>query len=56
VYLPVANDTLGTAPLGWRTWVLLAPFPVVVWGVDEVFRWWRRRTHRGDGAALVASA
>ena len=43
VYLPQANQLMGTAPLPVATLALIAPFPVVVWGVDELRRARRRR-------------
>jgi magnesium-transporting ATPase (P-type) len=43
IYLPAANVLLGTAPLPWSTLVMLVPFPVLVWGADEAFRWALRR-------------
>jgi magnesium-transporting ATPase (P-type) len=48
VYLPVANDIMGTAPLPLSTLLLLVPFPVVVWGADEL---WRTRLRRLDRTA-----
>ncbi|NYJ08752.1 cation-translocating P-type ATPase [Petropleomorpha daqingensis] len=43
VYWPLAQDVFGTAALpGWVLLVLL-PFPVLVWGVDELLRARRRR-------------
>ena len=45
VYLPVGHALLGTAPLDATTLLLIAPFPLVVWGVDELYRaTLRRRT------------
>ncbi|WP_084578814.1 cation-transporting P-type ATPase [Kutzneria sp. 744] len=43
VYVPPLQEVFGTAAL--PPWVLLMmlPFPVVVWGVDELNRWRRRR-------------
>ena len=38
VYLPVAHDILGTRSLGLSELGVLAVFPVVVWGADELFR------------------
>ena len=38
VYLPTANDLIGTAPLPWQTLLFIAPFPVLVWAVDEGYR------------------
>jgi magnesium-transporting ATPase (P-type) len=46
VYLPQANRLMGTAPLPIGTLVLIAPFPLVVWGVDELRRT-RRRSRAG---------
>lgn len=48
VYLPVAHDLLGTRSLGWSELAILAVFPMIVWGADEVFRaLGRRRLARG---------
>ena len=45
VYLPAAHRLLGTAALDVTTLLLIAPFPLVVWGVDELYRaTLRRRT------------
>ena len=38
VYLPIANRVMSTAPLPWTILLLLLPFPVVVWGADELWR------------------
>ena len=43
IYLPVAQDLLGTRPLGGPELAVLATFPVIVWGVDELYRLVRRR-------------
>jgi calcium-translocating P-type ATPase len=43
VYLPPLQEIFGTAALDGWTVALLAPFPVLVWAVDEVFRWAGRR-------------
>ncbi|MGZ4489708.1 MAG: cation-translocating P-type ATPase [Nocardioidaceae bacterium] len=43
VYLPAMNDLLGTRPLPWEVVAFIAPFAVVVWAVDEVYRAVRRR-------------
>jgi magnesium-transporting ATPase (P-type) len=42
VYLPPLQRVFGTAPLGLPELAVLAVFPVVVWGSDELRRWWRR--------------
>ncbi|MDD7967928.1 cation-translocating P-type ATPase [Actinomycetospora lemnae] len=43
VYLPVARDVVGTAPLDAPTVALLLVCAPIVWGVDEIDRWRRRR-------------
>ncbi|HSS68584.1 MAG TPA: cation-transporting P-type ATPase [Nocardioidaceae bacterium] len=43
VYLPALNDVLSTAPLPLDVLLVIAPMPVVVWGVDELYRAARRR-------------
>lgn len=51
IYLPPLQVVFGTRPLGWPELVLLVPFPVLVWGVDELWRAVnRRRTRRPSGA------
>ncbi len=42
-YLPAMQGVFGTAdPSAWMI-ALLLPFPVLVWGIDEIARWrWRR--------------
>lgn len=48
IYLPPLQAVFGTAPLpGWAL-LLLLPMPVIVWGVDELYRWARRRTGRAQ--------
>lgn len=38
VYVPVLQEIFGTAGLPWDAWLFLAPFPLIVWGVDELYR------------------
>ncbi|GAA2864770.1 cation-transporting P-type ATPase [Pseudonocardia halophobica] len=39
IYLPALQTVFGTAALpGWAL-LLLLPMPVIVWGVDEAYRW-----------------
>jgi magnesium-transporting ATPase (P-type) len=38
VYVPFFQSVFGTAALGWEELVVLATFPVVVWGADELRR------------------
>jgi hypothetical protein len=40
VYIPPLQHVFGTASLGPE---VLAVFPVIVLGSDELHRWWRRR-------------
>jgi magnesium-transporting ATPase (P-type) len=47
VYVPALQNVFHTAALGPTEVALLATFPVVVWGADEMRRWdIRRRTRR----------
>jgi magnesium-transporting ATPase (P-type) len=47
VYVPFFQDVFGTAALGAGELALLASFPVVVWGADELRRAHLRRRARG---------
>jgi magnesium-transporting ATPase (P-type) len=47
IYLPALQPLFHTAPLGVTELAVLATFPVVVWGADEVWRW-RRRQRQTD--------
>lgn len=38
VYLPAAQHLFGTVDLGWQELLVLATYPIVVWGVDELRR------------------
>jgi magnesium-transporting ATPase (P-type) len=38
IYLPAAQAVFGTAALSSGTVALLAPFPLIVWGADELRR------------------
>ena len=42
VYLPALQSVFHTAALGPVELATIAPFPLVVWGVDEVYRWRKR--------------
>ncbi len=55
VYVPWLQDIFGTAALGVREIAVLATFPLVVWGSDEL---WRRRMRRraGEGGGARAGA
>ncbi|MFI7542527.1 cation-translocating P-type ATPase [Actinoplanes sp. NPDC049599] len=43
IYVPLLQQVFGTAALGWSHLAMIAPFPVVVWGADELARWVARR-------------
>ncbi|GAA2052061.1 cation-transporting P-type ATPase [Catenulispora yoronensis] len=42
IYAPPAQHVFGTAALSPAQLAVIAPFPVIVWGVDELVRWFRR--------------
>jgi magnesium-transporting ATPase (P-type) len=46
IYLPALQSAFGTAALGWRELAVLATFPPLVWGSDELRRWAARRYGR----------
>jgi len=39
IYLPALQSVFGTSALGLGDLALLATFPIVVWGADELRRW-----------------
>jgi len=43
VYIPPLQQLFGTAALGPGTLAIIAPFPFIVWGLDELHRLNRRR-------------
>ncbi|MET9881829.1 cation-transporting P-type ATPase [Streptomyces sp. NPDC006430] len=45
VYAPPLQGLFGTAALPLDVVALIATFPVLVWGTDELRRWVRRRNH-----------
>lgn len=51
IYLPPLQDVFGTAALPWDVLAIIATFPVIVWGTDELRRWARRRSHGRTDAA-----
>ncbi len=56
VYTPPLQHLLGTRPLGPVHLLVLATFPVVVWGVDEAYRAWGRRRERQPVAPEAPAA
>ncbi|WGP08307.1 cation-transporting P-type ATPase [Streptomyces sp. SH5] len=51
VYLPPLQDLFGTAALPWDVVALVATFPILVWGTDELRRARRRHTQADAGSA-----
>jgi len=51
IYIPALNSIFGTAPLTPAQLATVAPFPVIVWGADELRRLLlrHRRARRGTG-------
>ena len=45
VYTPPMQAVLGTAALPASYLLLLLPYPVIVWGADELMRYLLRRSH-----------
>jgi calcium-translocating P-type ATPase len=43
IYVPPLQEAFGTAALSPAQLALLVPFPLLVWGSDELRRWLRRR-------------
>ncbi|MCX6395790.1 MAG: cation-translocating P-type ATPase C-terminal domain-containing protein [Propionibacteriales bacterium] len=43
IWVPSVQSVFDTTGVTWWQLLLVAPFPVLVWGVDELLRW-RRRT------------
>jgi magnesium-transporting ATPase (P-type) len=51
IYAPPLHHVFGTASLSPTQLLIVVPFPVIVWGSDELLRWAQRRRHiRADGA------
>ncbi|HEY7255737.1 MAG TPA: cation-transporting P-type ATPase [Solirubrobacterales bacterium] len=46
IYVPLFQDLLGFAALPAKDLLLVAPFPFIVWGADELRRWLLRRSER----------
>ena len=49
IYIPVMQDIFDTAALSAAQLAVIAPFPLIVWGVDEFARWVRRRADSERG-------
>jgi calcium-translocating P-type ATPase len=53
IYAPFAQRVLGTRPLRVQELAVLACFPLVVWAVDEGYRWVLRRRGAGEGTTAA---
>ena len=56
VYLPVTHGLFGTASLSPGQLAIVAPFPFIVWGADEIRRWVVRRRSGATGRSRRAPA
>jgi magnesium-transporting ATPase (P-type) len=56
VYLPVFQSVFHTTALGPAELAVLATFPVIVWGADELRRYLRRRDESGGSRATRSLA
>ena len=54
IYLPPVQAIFGTAALSPAQLAVLVPFPIVVWGADELYRW-RARASRSVGTFGTAT-
>jgi magnesium-transporting ATPase (P-type) len=53
IYAPPLQHIFGTASLSAAQLAIIAPFPIIVWGADELVRWVRR--HRPGPAAATTT-
>ena len=53
IYLPWLQDIFGTEALSGSQLIVIAPFPILVWGVDEVARWIGRHRHVAGTSAAI---
>jgi calcium-translocating P-type ATPase len=53
VYVPPLQSVFGTAALGPLELAVLAPFPLIVWGADELRRAHARRAAQPEGAYVA---
>ena len=56
VYLPAMHGLFGTASLSPGQLAIVAPFPFIVWGADEIRRWVVRRRPAAAGQSRPAPA
>jgi hypothetical protein len=43
LWAPPLRELFGTEPPPLRDLVLVLPFQLIVWGADELWRWWARQ-------------
>ena len=56
IYLPPLQSVFGTASLGVDALLFVLPFPLIVWGADELRRARLRRRVHGDSVSRSSSA
>ncbi len=56
IYAPPLQSLLGTAPLSPSDLAFLVPYPLIVWGADELRRWLVRRRARPETLAASGQA
>ena len=49
IYAPPLQSIFQTTALPARDLLVLACFPLIVWGSDELWRWRRRKHHASSG-------
>jgi magnesium-transporting ATPase (P-type) len=54
IYAPPLQLVFGTAALSWTQLAIVAPFPIIVWGVDELARGVTRRRHERHSSTHAA--
>ncbi|WP_433520207.1 cation-translocating P-type ATPase [Nocardia pseudovaccinii] len=54
IYLPLLQTALGTASLTPGMLAFTAPYPIIVWGADELRRWLLRNKNRPNHTAVGA--
>ena len=55
VYLPFLQSIFGLAPLALRDWGVLATFPIIMLGCEELRKWILRRGDRRQTVELAQS-
>jgi magnesium-transporting ATPase (P-type) len=56
IYFPPLQAVFGTRPLGLGDLAILATFPFIVWGIDELRRWRSRRGSSSDSLRMRSTS